>query len=31
MKTVVVIHTFKQNEVFMDKAIYDGFAILELS
>ena len=23
--------TFKQNQVDMDKAIYDGFAILELS
>ena len=30
MKTMIVIHS-KKNEVVMDKAIYVGFAILELS
>ena len=30
MKTMTVIHS-KKNEVVMDKAIYVGFAILELS
>ena len=29
MKTMTVIHS-KKNEVVMDKAIYVGFAILEL-
>ena len=30
MKTMIVIHS-KKNEVVMDKAIYVGFAIVELS
>ena len=30
MKTIIVTHS-KKNEVVMDKTIYVGFAILELS
>ena len=30
MKTVIVIHS-KKNEVVMDKAVYFGFSVLELS